>query len=50
MKQQHWTTHNRHVTADEHTEGQLRVRVLDPELVWLTHVQEPWRPHHEAYC
>ena len=26
------------------TEGQLRVRALDPELVWLTHVQEPWRP------
>jgi N-acyl homoserine lactone hydrolase len=24
--------------------GQLRVRDLDPELVWLTHVQEPWRP------
>jgi N-acyl homoserine lactone hydrolase len=26
------------------TEGQLAVRALDPELVWLTHVQEPWRP------
>jgi N-acyl homoserine lactone hydrolase len=24
------------------TEGQLRVRALDPELVWLAH--EPWRP------
>ena len=26
------------------TEGQLRVRALDPELVWLAHTQEPWRP------
>src|SRR4051794_28854222 len=26
------------------SEGQLRVRALDPELVWLTHVDEPWRP------
>ena len=26
------------------TEGQLRVRALEPELVWLTHVREPWRP------
>jgi N-acyl homoserine lactone hydrolase len=26
------------------TEGQLRVHALDPELVWLTHVDEPWRP------
>jgi N-acyl homoserine lactone hydrolase len=25
------------------TEGQLLVRALDPELVWLAHVQEPWR-------
>ncbi len=25
------------------TEGQLRVRALDPELVWLTHKHEPWR-------
>jgi hypothetical protein len=24
------------------------VCALDPELVWLTHVQEPWRPRHEA--
>lgn len=30
------------------TEGQLRVRALDPELVWLTHVDEPWRPPHDA--
>jgi N-acyl homoserine lactone hydrolase len=31
---------------DEPTsEGQLRVRALDPELVWLTHVDEPWRAH-----
>jgi N-acyl homoserine lactone hydrolase len=26
------------------TEGQLRVRSLDPELVWLAHEHEPWRP------
>jgi N-acyl homoserine lactone hydrolase len=26
------------------TEGQLLVRALDPELVWLAHVAEPWRP------
>jgi N-acyl homoserine lactone hydrolase len=23
---------------------QLRVRALDPELVWLAHTHEPWRP------
>jgi len=27
-----------------HTEGQLRVRALEPELVWLAHEHEPWRP------
>jgi N-acyl homoserine lactone hydrolase len=36
------------VTFDEldepTTEGQLRVRALDPELVWLAHEHEPWRP------
>ena len=26
------------------TEGQLRVRALDPELVWLAHGRAPWRP------
>jgi N-acyl homoserine lactone hydrolase len=26
------------------TDGQRLVRALDPELVWLAHVQEPWRP------
>ena len=26
------------------TEGQLLVRALDPELVWLSHTHEPWRP------
>jgi N-acyl homoserine lactone hydrolase len=26
------------------TEGQLRVRALDPEFVWLAHTHEPWRP------
>jgi N-acyl homoserine lactone hydrolase len=29
---------------EPHTEGQLRVRALDPELVWLSHEHEPWRP------
>ena len=29
---------------EPHTEGQLLVRALDPELVWLAHVDEPWRP------
>src|SRR3954471_5725485 len=27
------------------TEGQLLVRALDPEQVWLSHTHEPWRPH-----
>jgi N-acyl homoserine lactone hydrolase len=26
------------------SEGQLRVLALDPELVWLAHEHEPWRP------
>src|SRR5918993_414118 len=26
------------------SEGQLRALALDPELVWLTHEHEPWRP------
>ena len=31
---------------DEPTsEGQLRARSLNPELVWLAHEREPWRPH-----
>jgi N-acyl homoserine lactone hydrolase len=29
---------------EPHTEGQLLARALDPELVWLAHVDEPWRP------
>lgn len=29
---------------EPHSEGQLRVRALDPELVWLAHEHEPWRP------
>ena len=29
---------------EPHTEGQLRVRALDPQLVWLAHEHEPWRP------
>jgi N-acyl homoserine lactone hydrolase len=36
----------RHSELDEpRTEGQLRVRALDPQLVWLAHEHEPWRPH-----
>jgi N-acyl homoserine lactone hydrolase len=26
------------------TEGQRIIRALDPELVWLSHTHEPWRP------
>jgi N-acyl homoserine lactone hydrolase len=26
------------------TEGQRLVRALDPDMVWLTHEQQPWRP------
>lgn len=29
---------------DPQTEGQRLVRGLDPELVWLAHEHEPWRP------
>ena len=29
---------------EPNTEGQRRVLALDPELVWLTHEHEPWRP------
>src|SRR5947199_6609603 len=29
---------------DPTSEGQRAVRSLDPELVWLAHQQEPWRP------
>ncbi len=29
---------------EPHTEGQQLVRALDPELVWLAHAHEPWRP------
>lgn len=27
------------------TEGRRLVRALDPELVWIAHEHEPWRPH-----
>jgi N-acyl homoserine lactone hydrolase len=34
-----------HAELDEpSTEGQLAVRALEPQLVWLTHEHEPWRP------
>jgi hypothetical protein len=33
---------------EPHTEGQLRVCALDPELVWLAQEHEPRRPRHEA--
>jgi N-acyl homoserine lactone hydrolase len=26
------------------TEGQRMIRAMDPELVWLSHAHEPWRP------
>lgn len=26
------------------TKGQLQIRSLDPEVVWLSHAHEPWRP------
>lgn len=29
---------------DPRTEGQRLVRALEPELVWLSHEHEPWRP------
>ena len=29
---------------DPQTEGQQRIVALDPELVWLAHAHEPWRP------
>jgi N-acyl homoserine lactone hydrolase len=29
---------------EPHTVGQLRVRALDPEVVWLAHQHQPWRP------
>jgi N-acyl homoserine lactone hydrolase len=28
---------------DPQSEGQRRVRGLDPDVVWITHVDEPWR-------
>jgi N-acyl homoserine lactone hydrolase len=28
------------------TDGQLKVRSLQPELVWLAHEHEPWRPRN----
>jgi N-acyl homoserine lactone hydrolase len=31
---------------DPQDEGQHLVRALDPELVWLAHETEPWRPEH----
>ena len=32
---------------EAHTEGQQRVRALEPELVWLAHEHEPWRPRND---
>ena len=29
---------------EPHSEGQLRVLGLDPEVIWLAHEREPWRP------
>jgi N-acyl homoserine lactone hydrolase len=30
--------------CEPRTEGQRLVRAIDPELVWLSHEHEPWRP------
>ncbi len=30
------------------TEGQLLIHALDPEVVWLSHEHEPWRPGSRA--
>jgi N-acyl homoserine lactone hydrolase len=30
------------------TEGQLLIRGLDPEMVWLAHTHEPWRPRADC--
>jgi N-acyl homoserine lactone hydrolase len=30
------------------TEGQRRIRALHPEMVWLAHEREPWRPARPA--
>ena len=32
---------------DPRTEGQHLIRALEPELVWLAHAHEPWRPRAE---
>ncbi len=32
---------------EPHTEGQLKVISLNPEMVWLTHEHQPWRPHNK---
>ena len=34
--------------AEPQTDGQQLVRSLDPEAVWLAHVDEPWRPSDRA--
>ncbi|MEH0109008.1 N-acyl homoserine lactonase family protein [Tersicoccus sp. MR15.9] len=38
-----------HAELDEpSTEGQRLIRGLEPELVWLAHAHEPWRPAAES--
>ena len=32
---------------EPHSEGQLKVLALNPEQVWLTHVDEPWQPQRD---
>ena len=29
---------------EPHSEGQLRVLAMNPQLIWLSHEHEPWRP------
>jgi N-acyl homoserine lactone hydrolase len=33
---------------EPNSEGQLKVLALNPEQIWLTHVDEPWQPGHKA--
>ncbi|MEN9562394.1 MAG: hypothetical protein RIR73_638 [Chloroflexota bacterium] len=33
---------------EPHTEGQLRVIDLNPEMVWLTHEHQPWQANREG--
>jgi N-acyl homoserine lactone hydrolase len=32
------------LVADLLAEGQRLIRALEPDIVWLAHTHEPWRP------